>query len=79
MLSYLTHAKRKINYFVFIARLRRHVIFTMLLAFFARNIAEGDTDQNDNQNSHTNADPHNFLVDTLVRPSCGRVKKKITI
>lgn len=45
-------------------------IFTLLVTFLIRNVAQGNRDQNDYRNAHYNADQYDFVVDALVRVTC---------
>lgn len=50
-------------------------IFTLLVTFLIRNVAQGNCNKHQNRNAHYNADQYNLVVDALIGMAC-KIKTK---
>lgn len=51
-------------------------IFTLLVTFLIRNVAQGNCNQHQNRNAHYNADQYNLIVDALIGVACKKKNKQ---
>lgn len=54
-------------------------IFTLLVTFLIRNVAQGNCNQHQNRNAHYNADQYYLVVDALIGVACKKQKNKTRI